>query len=136
MAAALAAAENRTIAARGALEPIRVIFVDMPRLVREIVTQAVESQEDMVVVAAVETPEDVLPVLDRQQSRVVVVDGAIDERVVTRLLRRTDSGAVLTLSAAGDGGDLFEHVWLDEASPTRIVHAIRTAASHADGDPA
>jgi DNA-binding NarL/FixJ family response regulator len=115
------------------LEPISVIFVDMPRMVREIVKQAVEAQGDMQVVAELETPAEAVAVLGRASERVIVVgDSRIGGEDVDLLLRRAPASAVLAVSASGDRLDLFRlrpvRVRLGEASPRRLVEAIRAAA--------
>ena len=139
MAAAPPASHNRPVLRqRDAVEPISVIFVDMPRMVREIVKQAVESQADMVVVAELETPADAIEALDTAAGSVVLVgDSGIGADDVERLLTRAPGSSLLAVSAAGGQVDVFQlqpvRRRLGEASPRRLVEAIRSAARREDG---
>ena len=123
------------------MERIRILLVDMPRMLREIVNQSVSAQPDMEVVAEHAAHASMLSAARRSRANVVIVgdDGAeIDERCERLALRHPDVG-VLALSVDGRQTVLYElrpyRVPLGELSPQQLVDAIRDAVQSRAGAP-
>jgi DNA-binding NarL/FixJ family response regulator len=116
------------------VEPIRILLVDMPRMLREIVSGTISAQPDMQVVAEDMDYEGMLSAAERNRASVVIVgsDGADVEDMCERLaVQRPDLG-VLALSADGRHTTVHElrpfRTHLGELSPQQLVEAIRDAA--------
>jgi DNA-binding NarL/FixJ family response regulator len=116
------------------LEPIRVIFIDMPKLVRQMLTQAVEGNPHLVIEDEVDASADPLELLDELEGGVVLVgDGQLEEQAIVELLRRTPSSVLVAVHASGDGFDLYElqpqRFALGQASPRQVADLIQSIGS-------
>jgi DNA-binding NarL/FixJ family response regulator len=115
------------------LEPIRILLVDMPRMLREIVSETVSNQPDMRVVAERAEHSSMPSAASESGAQVVIVgsDGPDVEDGCERFaLQRPDVG-VLALSADGRQTVLYElrphRVSLGDLSPQQLTAAIRRA---------
>jgi DNA-binding NarL/FixJ family response regulator len=111
------------------VERIRIVLIDMPRLLREIVKQATS---EFCVVGEYERPPELTRAVDSHRAQVVIagaesVEGAAFERLI--LLR--PHVKVLGVSADGRHTTLFELAprrrQLGELSPDRLRNAVRGA---------
>ena len=110
---------------------IRVLIRNAPKMLRDILEQAIVSQPDMEVI-----PEPVtrpLPVEDVSPDVVVVdVNEADSGEGARALLSRWPDSHVLTIVARGHMVRKYElaprRVDLGEMSPDQLIHAIRSAA--------
>jgi hypothetical protein len=123
------ATDNRNPDKEVGLEPIRVIFIDMPTLVRQMLSEAVSADPRLVIEDCVADPNGAADVLAHAGGGVVLVgDSRIGERTIEDLLRRAPDTALLAVHASGDGLDLYmlkpRRVSLGEASPQRVVDVI------------
>ena len=107
----------------------RVILIDMPTLLRDLMRNAVNAA-GMVVVAEHETAAEALDGLELRPGPLVVVGAAeeLGEDVVARLLARAPDARVLTIAVGGAGATLHElrphRKALGDASPSRLVAAL------------
>jgi DNA-binding NarL/FixJ family response regulator len=116
------------------LEPIRVIFIDMPKLVRQMLRQAVAADPHLVIEGEVDESADALELLEAVEGGVVLVgDGQLGEQAIVELLRRAPASVLLAVHANGDGLDLCElqpqRFALGQASPQQVVDLIRSIGS-------
>jgi DNA-binding NarL/FixJ family response regulator len=126
----------RTIA-RVAEPSIRVLLVDMPRLLSDLFERAFRTQADMHVVGVRRTV-DQLPATAEQTGADYVIVGMEGDALpaeCSELFRKRARPCVLGV-APGDGHiDLFElrpeRVELGRVSPGELVHAVRAAAAEA-----
>lgn len=118
------------------MEPIKVIFVQMPRMLREIVKQAVESQPDMLVAAELDGVEQAVAALHPSDRAVLVADGSLSAREVQRLLTRAPGSAILSVSATAGLVDTFQlrpaRKHFGEASVAGLLDVIRSVSVCAD----
>jgi DNA-binding NarL/FixJ family response regulator len=115
------------------LEQIRILLVDMPRLVHEMVESAVSAQRDMQVVGSVHGPGEVADAVRTSRPSFVIV-GVDDEAFLDGCLEAFDDEPklkVLGIEADAGEGYLYElrpvKRPLGEISPSGIVDAIREA---------
>lgn len=116
------------------MEPIGVIVLDLPQMVREIVTGAVNAEADMAVAAEIDKPAAVASAVPPRHGPLVLVGGSdVTDEEALRMLGGLPGGAMLTVSAVAGSLESIElrpiRVPLGDASPSRIVAAIRAAAS-------
>jgi chemotaxis response regulator CheB len=113
---------------------IRILVVDLPRLVRDMVEQAIAQQHDMAVVAHCVSFDDLLDEAKRSEPDIVIV--GIEDRalphVCLELMLEHQGVSVLGIDARSGRSWLYElrleQVEIDEVSPADVVHSIRTAA--------
>lgn len=113
------------------MEPIGVIVLDLPQMVREIVTGAVNAEADMTVAAEVDDPAAVASVVPPHHGPLVVVGGSnMTDDQAARMLGNLPGGAIVTVSAVAGSLESIElrpiRVPLGDE---RIVAAIRAAAA-------
>lgn len=131
MFAAATQSENRSSHPDARVEPSRIVLVDLPRMLREIVEQAVMAEPDMVIVRDPGENHSLSATVGRTGADFVILgrDGELDE--VDGLLETHPHLRVLAV--AGDGREAFLYELrptrtpLGEISPRTIVDAIRSA---------
>lgn len=123
---------------RQPLQPIRVLIVDMPRMLHEIVHRSVDECDDMLVVGSLhEHDEGVLVQQVEETEPEVVVIGADHPDVLAKRCPALLENRAMTklLAVADDGGETFLYELrpartpLGELSPTALLAAIRSAAA-------
>ncbi len=82
------------------MPPTRILVTDMPRLQREIVTELLNAQRDVEVVATVSRPEEIREAAQRSNAEVVIL-GRDDPQAAGVLLSQLPRIVVLTV-ADGD----------------------------------
>lgn len=112
------------------VENIRVVLVDMPRLLREIVSQL--AAPGLRVVQAYDEPVELVGVVERERAEVVITGAeAYEQRELDRLLAVRPGVKVLGIAADGRSSTLYELVprrrSLGELSADRLYAAIRRA---------
>jgi chemotaxis response regulator CheB len=113
---------------------IRILVVDLPRLVRDMVEQTIAHQHDMAVVAHCVSFDDLLDEAERSEPDIVIV--GIEDRalphVCLELMLEHQGVSVLGIDARSGRAWLYElrleQVEIDEVSPADVVHSIRSAA--------
>ena len=113
------------------MEQIRIVLVDMPRLLRDVVRTAA-TDEWLRVVREYARPVELLDAVERARARVVVAGaGAHDADAVRRLLRAHPEVKVLAIRDDGRDTTLWElrphRKRLGELSPTALRAAIHEA---------
>ena len=116
------------------MDPTRVIFIDMPRLLRDILRHAVRDA-GMEVMAELDDGHEALAVLDREPAdarhglALVARLERLDDAIVDDLLARAPDARMLALADDGDGSLLYElrphPTPVGDASPARLVAALR-----------
>jgi DNA-binding NarL/FixJ family response regulator len=112
-----------------ASEQTRVILVEMPRMLREIVREVVANQPDLDVVD--EDDADAVLAASRASGACVVITGRQDpgHESIGRLLGTRQQVRVLALSSDGRDGAVYElqpqERLLGEISPPMLLAAIR-----------
>jgi chemotaxis response regulator CheB len=119
------------------LEPIRVLIVDMPGILHDIVREALRGAQDVVVVADVpdaDTPIDLE--IERTDPSVVVL-GADHPAIAAGVAVLADRARLKFLAVGADGAEttLYEmephRIALGELSPSALVSAVRDAGAAA-----
>lgn len=115
--------------------PIRVLILDMPRMLHEIVHRSVDACEDMVVVGSVHDGDGAsLADCVRATGPEVVVIGA-DHPDIAASRALAERSVTKLLAVADDGGETFlyelrpSRTQLGELSTTALLAAIRSAAA-------
>jgi hypothetical protein len=111
------------------LEPTRVLLVDIPRVLEEIIRAAFAQDRAFLFVAEESSQQvDVAAAIDREGAGFVIVWGRKPEppEVFRRLLEQRPLTKMLAL--AGDGRENFLYVPLGELSPQTLADAVRTTA--------
>jgi DNA-binding NarL/FixJ family response regulator len=120
------------------LQPIRVLIVDMPRMLHEIVHRSVDECDDMLVVGSLhDRDEGALVQHVEETGPEVVVIGADHPDVAAQSFPSLLANRAMTklLAVADDGGETFLYELrpartpLGELSPTALLAAIRSAAA-------
>jgi DNA-binding NarL/FixJ family response regulator len=111
------------------MERIRIVLIDMPRLLREIVKQATS---EFRIVGEYERPVELTTAVDEHRAQVVIAGTeAADVRAFERLVLLRPHVKVLGVSADGRSTTLFELApqrhELGELSPDRLRQAVRDA---------
>jgi DNA-binding NarL/FixJ family response regulator len=114
------------------LKPINVILVDMPTMLREIVSGVIADQADIEVVAEVASAGEAEALLgDRAKPWALIGSGGLAVTEIEELLDAAPRAKLLTLSVTADRFLLYElrpqRVDLGEVSPPVLVEAIRSA---------
>lgn len=112
------------------VENIRVVLVDMPRLLREIVSQL--AAPGLRVVRAYDEPVELVGAVERDRAEVVITGAeAYEQRELDRLLAARPAVKVLGIAADGRSSTLYELVprrrSLGELSSGRLNDAVRRA---------
>jgi DNA-binding NarL/FixJ family response regulator len=109
----------------------RILLAGLPRLLQEIVTDALKGEEEVEVVGVVDLAED-LARTARSTEATVVILGDDDPSVVVSLLERQPRLGVLAVGADARESWLYalrpERVRLGDLSPRSLVSAVRDAA--------
>jgi DNA-binding NarL/FixJ family response regulator len=112
------------------LRRTRILLADLPRLLREIVTEALEAQSDMEVVASVSDFETLAQTIEQSRAEVIVI-GHDDPEVAAGLLERRPPLAVIAVTGDAKESQYYElrphRVELGEISPSELVETIRQA---------
>jgi DNA-binding NarL/FixJ family response regulator len=134
MDAAASLAETRANSGR-LLERTHLLLVDLPRMLREIVTDSLSIADDVVVVGEIDSETLLADAAERDADYVVM--GREDAALVAELLRARPSMKVIAIIAHGEDAALYElqpqRVPLGELSRERLVAVIRETASSAQG---
>jgi DNA-binding NarL/FixJ family response regulator len=112
------------------MEQVRVLLLEVPHLLREILEQAIQVDDECELV----TDPDVTATFGDRIVPDVVVLGLTaegDATLVPALLARWPRARVVTVMPHGDAATIYElrpdRRMLDEMSPTEIVNALRHA---------
>lgn len=112
------------------LEPIRIVLIDMPQLLRGIVRGILADQSDLAVVAEIESTDSIDEAVVRHQAQFVIVgvNGQAPESLRLAFERRPRLRA-LAIESDGRESFLYElqprRLALGEISPDALLHAIR-----------
>ncbi len=113
------------------MESSRIVLVDLPRMLRDIVEQAVAGESDMCVVSAGGSESGLRAVVDETDADFVIAGRDQDLADVGDLLRERPRLRVLAVAGEGRESFLFElrptRTPLGQVSPKTIVEAIRSA---------
>jgi hypothetical protein len=112
------------------LEPTRVLLVDIPRVLEEIIRAAFADDHDFILVAEGSSePVDVAAAIDREGAGFVIVAGTRPERpeVFRHLLDEQPMTGMLAL--ADYGRENFLYAPLGELSPHELAEAVRSTAA-------
>jgi chemotaxis response regulator CheB len=112
------------------LELIRIVLIDMPPLLREIVRETVARQPDLSVVAEHDAGVDVQAAVERDDADFVIVGfGPTAHAGVQSVVAAERGVRALELRADGKESTLYElrphRVPLGEISPETLLHTIR-----------
>jgi hypothetical protein len=113
------------------LEPSRIVLVDLPRILRDIIGGAVGEEPDMQVVGQLPADASVRLAVDEREADFVIVGSGYDFDEISEMLAQRPRLRVLEV--AGDGRESFLYnlrparTPLGELSPQTIVDAIRGA---------
>jgi DNA-binding NarL/FixJ family response regulator len=115
------------------VEPSRILLIDLPRILREIIEQAVENEPDMVIVNGNGSGGDLGSALEQSRAEFVITGAAHGPDEVGALLERHPRLRVLSVVGDAREAYLYElrptRTPLAEVSPRAIVDAIRQASS-------
>ena len=127
------------------LEPVRILLIDMPLMLRDIISSTLRSEPDMVVVGELPDAAADLAEVDGHDARVLIFgsrDGPAAGVTGVDLVRLRRDTVALAVSADGRRSVLYElrpcELELGELSSERLVHTIREAVARVDAgrDPA
>jgi DNA-binding NarL/FixJ family response regulator len=126
-------------AVESSVESLRILIVDMPAMLREIVRDAVDGAADMEVIAEVGGEEPITTTICDASADVVLMDAAHPELSEdSHLARSTARLRLLAVEASGREAFLYTlqpvRTPLGELSPDRLLDAIRGTTSN-DPDP-
>lgn len=121
-----------------AVEQIRIVLAELPRMLRDIVSDTITRQSDMLVVDELPRRRD-RPASGRRRGVDVVItgleDGRLDERY-TQLMQADPRLKVLGITVDGRRAFLFElrprRILLGDVSPDGLLDAIRSTARSED----
>jgi hypothetical protein len=132
-------AENRVTVERTEVAETRIAFVDLPRLLREIVDEALTRERSVRLVDETADGDELglVGAADRSGAELVIVNADhVGPTDVCRLLQDRPAVRVFALAAGGRDGCLYEMrpnlVVVGDLSPTSLV---RTVLGSADGRP-
>lgn len=120
---------------RDALEQIRILLVDMPRLAREMIDAAIAAQNDMRVVATTADPAELAAAAGTVRPSFVIVGLDGDELPAEALALFDEQPRLKVLGLEADAGRAY--LWqlrpekrpLGELSPAAVVEVIRGEAA-------
>jgi chemotaxis response regulator CheB len=113
------------------VEPSRIVLVDMPRILREIIERAVADEPDMEIVDSEAGNMPLREAIEASEPDFVIAGADYDFGEVARVL--DERPRLRVLAVAGDGREAFLYELrptrtpLGEVSPRTIVDAIRGA---------
>jgi DNA-binding NarL/FixJ family response regulator len=113
------------------VEPSRIVLVDMPRILREIIERAVADEPDMEIVDSEAGNMPLREAIEASEPDFVIAGADYDFGEVARVL--DERPRLRVLAVAGDGREAFLYELrptrtpLGEVSPRTIVEAIRGA---------
>ena len=119
------------------MEQTRIVLVDLPPLLREIVRETIAREPDLDVVAEHDAGVDVRAAVEREDADFVIVGSDAVAGAAVSTLVAADRG-VRALELRSDGRDsvLYElrphRVALGEISPEALLHTIRSAPTWMD----
>lgn len=122
------------------MERIQILLVDMPRIVEEMIEQAVVAQPDMHVVGAVRDPESLVRAARETRPDFVIFGLPLDgesgfPEACSELLEEQPRAKALGVAVEASNAYLYElrpeRTPLGEVGPEEIVTAIRSAAAEA-----
>ncbi len=115
----------------GCLEPSRIVLVDLPRILRDIIGDAVDEEPDMEVVGQLPADASLRRVVEQQEADFVIAGTEYGFDEISEVL--VQHPRLQVLEVAGDGRESFLYhlrparTPLGELSPRTIVDAIRGA---------
>jgi DNA-binding NarL/FixJ family response regulator len=131
MAPARVRADNRATVERGRLgfAPTCIAFVDMPRMLREIVDEALSKRRDVRLVDETRNGEGLVGAVDRSGAAFVIVSAEnIGPAEVCRLLEERPRVKVFAIADGGRDGCLYELrpnlVLVGDLSPKSLVQTV------------
>jgi hypothetical protein len=114
---------------RATLNRVRILVGDMPRMLREIVEDAVGLQADMELVDQIDGDDLSTAIRVRQAAVAIVAEAVADGPGHEQLL--VDNPQLKLFVLTGDGMEAhlleFRHIPVSEVSPQGLVNAIRAA---------
>lgn len=121
------------------MQPVRILLIDMPLMLRDIIGSALRAEPDMVVVGELPDTAADLDDVDSRDARVLIFgtrkEPAKGVTALDLVERRRDTVA-LAVSADGRRSVLYElrpcEVELGELSSERLVQTIREAVARVD----
>lgn len=114
------------------LERIRILILDVPRMLREIIEEVLAGQSDMAVVGEFSSTDAVVEAVDRTHADLVIGGAAARDRLdVARLLATFPRLKLLLVGVDARDTELHELqprvVPLGELSPQTLLESIRRA---------
>jgi chemotaxis response regulator CheB len=123
-------------------QPIRVVVANRPRLMRELVLEAIIEQTDIEVVGEIQNEDEIAGAVDGTQPDVLII--ALDESnrrpaLCDILLRRYPAMRILALAPERNSsifywGSFDIHESSVEASEAGILSSLRRKSEHVVGD--
>jgi chemotaxis response regulator CheB len=116
------------------LERLRIIVVDMPRLVRDMIERAIVAEPDMALSAVLESPRQLAQVARAERPHFVIlgITGKTLPTECREMLSEQPTIRLLGIEATAGDGHLYElrphREPLGEITPSHVVAAIRAAA--------
>ena len=113
------------------MTPIRILLVDLPTLLRDILAEALASESDMEVVGSALTRAELIPLWRQFTPNVVVVGAERDDAATLAHDLRAAAPAITVVAIApkGDRAIVFSRhsapVVLSDVSSTSLIMAIR-----------
>jgi DNA-binding NarL/FixJ family response regulator len=113
---------------------IRVVLVDMPQMLREIISELVAHERDLQIVGEFDDEHAALKAIDRREVAVVITSlKQSGHPGAALMLRKRPQLRVLAVSADGRASSLFEYLpherMLGQISPGTVIAAIRGEVS-------
>jgi hypothetical protein len=121
---------------KAALDPIRILFGEMPRMLREIVEDSIRSQPDMKLIDSGDRHDLPLAIKRARADVVIVAERGVDDSVShEQILLENPRLMVLVVSRNGRKATLwqFRRIPVAEVSPQGLVDAIRAAVHSGTG---
>lgn len=111
------------------LVPTRIAFVDMPRMLREIVDEAFSKRRDVHMIDETRDSGGLVGAVDRSDASLVIVSSeSVGPAEVCRLLTDRPRVRVFAIADGGRDGCLYEQrpnlLLVDELSPANLVETV------------